>query len=67
MVDTGAQYSVLNQKDGPMSKKVAGCREQPGLNDMDGNENNNSNCIRRFGFPSAALALYLANSMCSWL
>ena len=21
MVDTGAQYSVLNQKDGPMSKK----------------------------------------------
>ena len=39
MVDTGAQYSVLNQKDGPMSKKVAGCREQPGLNDMDGLQN----------------------------
>ena len=27
MVDTGVQYSVLNQKDEPMSKKVAGYRE----------------------------------------
>ena len=37
MVDTGAQYSVLNQKDGPMSKKSSW--EQPGLNDMDGLQN----------------------------
>ena len=39
MVDLGAQYSVLTKEMDPCLRKVAGCREQPGLSDMDGLQN----------------------------
>lgn len=36
MVDTGAQYSVINQRDGPMSEKSSWVQGATGTGDMDG-------------------------------